>query len=586
MSMDGISIYGVLCELKKNIIGERIDKIHQPYRDEVVLSLRGKNGAQKLLLSANPSHPRIHITSIQKENPMTPPMFTMILRKYISGGRITGISQPDFERIVFIDIESSNEMGDLSEKRLILEIMGKHSNIILCDDKGIILDSAKRITHEKSSVREVLPGREYTLPPNDKKNPLSAEKPEFLELCSQKSAQKLQNIIYQSYTGISPVSASEIVLRADLDPSDCPERVSQNDLEKLYSAFAQYFSELKAEDFHPAMYYENGKIKDFAILKSLIFSLSEKKEFGSISELFEGFYAQRDASYNLNQRTHDLKKIVTNAYERCVKKKEAQLKTLEDIKDKDSWRLKGELLTAYIYEVKKGMTKISLTDFYSEDGRQVEIALDPQKTPSENAQKYFSKYNKAKRTETALAVQLEENERLMEYLEGVSAAIDTAENEADIREIRRELGETGFLKRQNEGKKQKSPRKSAPMHFISSEGFHIFVGKSNTQNDYLTMQFAKPRDIWMHTKKIAGSHVIIVSNNTEIPETAIKEGALLAAYYSKGRESSSVPVDYTFKKFVKKPSGAKPGLVIYETNSTIYVTPSEEDVKRIKRVDA
>lgn len=589
MALDGIAVSNIVHELKDSLLGGRVDKIYQPLSDEIIFSVRSIGSNFKLLLSANSSHPRLHITSISKDNPMTPPMFCMVMRKYVAGGKIVGISQPNFERIVNIDIESMNEMGDMTAKKLIIEIMGKHSNIILTDENYKILDCIKHVSHEKSSVREVLPGKTYVLPPSqDKKNPLELSKNIFINDINDKSGTKLQALIYQNYTGISPVMASEICFRAELDPSSYCEQLKDDEKEKLYSAFVTVKNDVIDNNYTPEIVYDTktSKIVDFSSLNMAQFSEYEKKNYDSISELLENFYSEKDNTYHIAQKAHDMRKLIVSNIERCVKKKEIQIKTLKDIKDKDIWKIKGELLTANIYSIEKGMTKFKTTNFYDEAMPEIEINIDPTLTPSENAQRYFSKYNKAKRTLAALDIQIKQNDEELMYLEGILSAVDSSTDEADISEIKEELMEAGFVKRKRIQKgKAPKPKKSKPLHYISSDGYDIYVGKSNTQNDELTLRFAMSNDIWLHTKDIPGSHVIISTNDTgTAPDNTLLEAANLSAFNSKAKNSSSVPVDYALRKNVKKPSGAKPGMVIYENNKTLYVTPNEQAISELKKL--
>lgn len=586
MALDGITTSAIVSELKSALLGGRIDKIHQPVADEIRMTVRiPGSGAKKLILSANSAHPRIHLTESARENPMTAPLFCMVMRKHIAGGKIIDILQPNFERIVILRVESANEMGDITTKNLILEIMGKHSNLILTDETGKILDSIKRVTHEKSSVREVLPGKAYVFPPSqDKKNPLEAEQDAFLSALHLQEGRKLQEFLYQTYTGISPIMAGEICSRAGLDASHACQETSAAEGEALFAAFSKTTAEIKAAAYQPAIYYqENGKIVDFAVLEMTQFRTLRKKEFDSISALLEGFYHERDNAAHIRQKAHDMRKLVINNIERCVKKKEIQIKTRRETKGMELWKKKGELLTANIYAVPQGVTTFKTIDYYEETMPEIEIAIDPAKTPAENAQKYFAKYNKAKRTLAALEVQEKQNEEELLYLESVLNALDAAKEEADLSEIRTELAESGFLRRQVQKKGQQKPKKSKPMRFISSDGYEILVGKSNLQNDELTLRTAEPTDLWMHTKDIPGSHVIIrTGGKSELPETTMEEAANLAAFYSKAKNSSMVPVDYTQRKNVKKPNGAKPGMVIYLTNKTIYIHPDETRVTQMK----
>lgn len=587
MALDGITTSAIVSELKSALVGGRIDKIHQPVADEIRMTIRGLgSGAKKVIISANSAHPRIHLTESTRENPMTAPLFCMVMRKHIAGGKIVDICQPNFERIIILRVESANEMGDITTKNLILEIMGKHSNLILTDENGKILDSIKRVTHEKSSVREVLPGKEYVFPPSqDKKNPLEAERGDFLFSLHLQEGRKLQEFIYQTYTGISPIMAGEICSRAGLDSSNSCQETTIEEGERLFDAFNKTMAEIKSAVYQPAIYYqkENNRIVDFAVLEMTQFSGLQKKSFDSVSALLEGFYQERDNAAHIRQKAHDMRRLIMSNIERCVKKKEIQLKTRRETKGMELWKKKGELLTANIYAVPQGVTTFKTIDYYEADMPEIEIAIDPAKTPAENAQKYFSKYNKAKRTLAALEIQEKQNEEELVYLESVLNALENAKDDADLSEIRTELAESGFIRRQVQKKGAQKPKKSKPLHYVSSDGYDIFVGKSNLQNDELTLRMAEPTDIWMHTKDIPGSHVIIrTGGKSELPEATMEEAANLAAFYSKAKNSSMVPVDYTQRKNIKKPNGAKPGMVIYLTNRTIYITPDENRVNQMK----
>lgn len=589
MALDGFSISNIIYELKNTIIGGRMDKIYQPEKDEIVLQIRNKGNAYKLLLTANASSPRLHFSNIQKENPINAPLFCMVLRKHLASGKIVDITQPNFERIVNIQVESINELGDYSIKTLIFEIMGKHSNIILIDDKNTILDSIKHISFDKSSIREVLPSKTYVLPPSqDKKDPLKTNFDEFLYIIKNSIPTKIQQLIYKSYNGISPILSSEICHNADIDPSKNIEELSNNQINDLYNSLNNIVMLNTQKQFNPQIIYnENESILDFTVFDFNMFKHLNKKYFSSISELLEFFYKSKDLTYRLNQKSQDLKRVISQNIERCVKKKDIQQKTLKDIENRDTLKLYGELITSNIYAIKKGMTKVKLNNFYSENFEEIEIRLDPNLTPAENAQKYFKKYNKEKRTFIALQDQIKQNNEELLYLESVLSSVSSCTDEYDIKEIRTELSEQGFLKRQKNSKnnKQKSSKRAKPLHYISSDGFHIYVGKNNTQNDELTLRFAKPLDMWFHTKDIAGSHVIVVSEGKEIPNSTLNEAVNLAAYYSKATNSSLVPVDYTPKKFIKKPNGAKPGMVIYETNKTAYITPNERLIENMQKID-
>ena len=586
MALDGITAAAITTELKETLLGGRIDKLHQPLHDEICFTVRNMGAVHKVLVSANSNSPRIHLTETTRENPMTAPLFCMVLRKHIAGGRITNIYQPNFERIIILEIESANEMGDFSKKQLILEIMGKHSNIILTDEYGKILDSIKRITHEKSSVREVLPGKAYVFPPSqDKKNPFLLDKNDFLSSLHHHEGQKIQDFLYKTYTGISPIMASEICFRSALEGSNACGQLTQTQSETLFSTYAALIDDVKNTLFSHEIYYrDNHQVLDFSVLTMMQFKEMKRKEFSSASALLEAFYHERANASVIKQKAYDMHRLIISNIERCVKKKEIQNKTRNDIADMHIWKKKGELITANIYAVSQGMTSFQTIDFYDEAMPEIAISLDPTKTPSENAQKYFTRYNKAKRTLTALAIQEKQNNEELHYLESVLNALESAKDEADLSEIRTELVESGFIRRQVPKKgKQSRPKKAKPLRYVSSDGYDIYVGKSNIQNDELTLRFAESTDLWMHTKEIPGSHVIIRTNGKDtVPAATLEEAANLAAYYSKAKNSSMVPVDYTQKKNVKKPNGAKPGMVIYLTNKTIFITPDEQRVLQMK----
>ena len=586
MAFDGITVSAIKAEIEDKILGGRIDKVYQPEKDEIILGIRSMGQAYKLLLTSNASNPKFHFTQTNPSNPMTPPLFCMVMRKHLQSGKIIKIEQPDFDRILNIYVESLNELGDYSVKKLVLEIMGRHSNIILTDENNTILDCIKHIGHDTSSVREVLPGREYTLPPSQGKiNTLELDNNDFNEVLENNPSFEIQSVIYKNYTGISPIAASEICYRANVNGSTPVEALTDIQKEIVFNKFAELVEDIKANRFYPeSITNEKGKTIDFSPIEMTQFNGLEIKKYTSISELIESFYANRDFAYRIGQKTQDLRKVITQNIERWIRKKDIQMQTLRSIKNRDELRLKGELLTANIYSIKKGMTTVELPNYYSENQELVAIELDSNKTPSENAQKYYKAYNKAKRTFEALKDQIKSNDEELAYLESVLTSVNNCTDEQDVKEIRRELREEGYVKKVK-NQKDKSKKHSVPLHFISQDGFDIYVGKNNIQNDELTLKFARPRDIWMHTKNIPGSHVIIVANGQTIPDTTLNEGAMLSAFYSKAKNSSKVPVDYTEKKNVKKPNGSKPGFVIYETNKTAYITTSEEEIKKIRRGD-
>lgn len=586
MAFDGITVSSVICELNNTILNGRIDKIYQPEKDEIFLQIRAFGSVYRLLLSANPSAPRFNFTNIRPENPPQPPLFCMVLRKHIGGGKILNITQPNFERIVVFEIEGLNELGDYTTNKLILEIMGRHSNLILVNSQGTVLEAARHINFEVSSVREVLPGKPYQSPPSQNKiNPLLLSEDNLTKAFFRMPSVKVQQLIYKSYTGISPVAASEICFRAGLDPSLNTELLGEGELQKLYLAFNNVMDEIRKGSFTPTVYYDGSKPVDFAPISLTCLAPASFRTFSSPSEMLEAFYSKRDSVYRMNQKTHDLRKLISNNIERCVKKQDIQQKTLNSIKNREKHRLYGELIVSYAYSIPKGAKFAELINFYDENQTTVTVPLDPALTPQENAQKYFKKYNKEKRTYTALQPLIKETRDELFYLESVLAATNTCQTEQDIKEIRRELYEQGFIKKHKGFEKnKKNLKKSQPIHYISSDGFDIYVGKNNIQNDELTMKTARANDLWFHTKQIPGSHVVVFTQGKDVPETTVLQAATLAAYYSKARQGSLVPVDYTQKRNIKKPNGAKPGFVIYTTNKTAYVTPTEEFIDGIKQI--
>jgi len=563
MPLDGTTLAGIVSEISI-LEGGRVDKITQPEPDEILLTIRAKGANHKLLLTVNANAPRVNFTEQSKISPLQAPMFCMVLRKHISSGRILSISQPDFERIVEFQIEALDEMGDKSTKTLIIEIMGKHSNIMLTDATGKVLDAIKHIPPSVSSVRTILPGAIYQRPPS-KKSPLSESLTAFIQKTKSHK-------IFQIYNGISPVLSNEIYARAQISPE--ATEISDEEAARLYEAFTNAITQINPAQSR--IYWDaQNKATDFAVLNLSAYAHHRVEFFESPSAMLEAFYAKREASYRINQKTVDLRKLITTHQDRALKKARVYDKTLEEIQNRDDLRIKGELLTAYLYMMESGTKSFTAQNFYN-NNEPMEIPLDPALTPSENAQKYFKKYNKQKRTFTALQEQIEKNKEDLAYLDSVLAAMETTiTDEADIAEIRAELAEQGFAKRKHAKNSKKSPKERAakPLKYTSSDGFDIYVGKNNTQNDYLTLKFARANDIWMHTKDIPGSHVIIVTAGREPTSTAIMEGANLAAFHSRARESSQVPVDYVIRKHVRKPTGAKPGYVIYDFHNTVYVTP-------------
>lgn len=576
MALDGIFMHSIVEELKKYLLNGRIDKVNQPEKDEIILSVKNERKTYKLLISASSVYPKIHLTKISKVNPMQPPMFCMVLRKHISTGRVINIRQLDTDRIVFIDFEASDELGFNSIYTLVIEIMGRHSNVSLVRQRdNTIMDSIKHITPEINSVRSLYPGIKYVFPPNSTKlSPFDYSKEDFKAFISNNNIKLDKSFFSKVFTGVSAQFSKEICYQISGNDKD----FSFEDLNHIYEFSKQVFNKIKDNEFHFTSYSLDGYVKDFYCQKLSYLSEYNEKIFSSPSELLEAYYFEKDKADRLNNKSADLQKLMNVNLERCYKKTDILKDALKDCDNKDKYKIYGELLTANIYSLKKGDTCVKLQNYYTEDWDYVDIKLDENKTPSENIQYYFKKYNKAKKTEEAAKIQMEMTSGEIEYLQSVLTNIKNAEDYESIEEIKRELMETGYIKfKKPSNKKSKI---SKPMRFLSSDGIEIYVGKNNFQNDYLTLKFADKRDIWMHTKNIPGSHVII-KNFGNIPERTLEEAALLAAFYSKAKDSTKVPVDYTEVKQVHKPNGSKPGMVIYHTNKTIYVDPKKPDLEQV-----
>ena len=582
MALDGLVIANVIKELNDTLLGGRINKISQPENDALVLVIKNNRSQYKLFLSANASLPLIYLTQENKPNPITAPNFCMLLRKHLNSARVLSITQPGLERIIDIEIEHLNELGDVCTKHLITEIMGKHSNIIFCDDKKMIIDSIKHISGLVSSIREVLPGRDYFIPETqDKWNPLTVDCEHFLEKVMTKPL-PIAKALYTSLTGISPLIANEICHRASIDGEASTSSLSEMEGLHLYKNFERLMADIKNNSFYPNVITKNGEPVEFSSTTLTTYNASEHKEFQSISDLLEQYYAQRNTLTRIRQKSVDLRKIVSNAIERTRKKYDLQMKQLKDTDKRDKYKVYGELITAYGYNIEEGSKQMTALNYYTNE--EVTIPLDPTITPIENAKKYFDKYGKLKRTYEALTKFTEETKEELEHLESISAALDIALQEEDLIQLKEELMEYGYMKRKFVSKKDAKKQKSAskPFHYISSDGFHMYVGKNNFQNDELTFKFAIGNDWWFHAKGMAGSHVIVKTNGEELPDRTFEEAGRLAAYYSKARELSKAEIDYTEKKNVKKPNGGKPGFAVYYTNYSLIIEPDITGIEEVK----
>ncbi len=570
MAFDGIAVAGLREELKKNLTGMHITKIAQPEPDELLITCKGNSMQKRLLISANASLPLLYLTDRNKPSPQTAPNFCMLLRKHIGSGRIVSITQPSLERILIFTIQHLDELGDLREKRLIVELMGKHSNIIFCDETDKILDSIKHISAQVSSVREVLPGRTYFIPETmQKADPTLADPAVFLEKIKSAPV-PLAKAIYTSFTGISPVIANDVCCRADVDPDRPIEALSSEEENRLAHCFLQTMKKIREKAFSPVVYEKDGIPVEFSALPLTCYPDCAEKPFDTMSELLQYFYAAKAAYTRIRQKSADLRHIVTTIYERTVKKYDLQRTQLSDTDKREKYRTYGELLTAYSYQIKEGDRTFVTEDYNT--GKEVTIPLDPTLSPTDNAQRYYARYQKLKRTYEALTTQLQETETEKAHLESILMSLDLAETEADLVPIRAELVESGYLRRKSTDKKAKVT--SRPYHYRSSDGFDLYVGKNNFQNDELTFKIANSKDLWFHAKKMPGSHVILRTGGKEVPDRAYEEAAALAAFYSRGKQSEKVEVDYLQRKDVKKTPGTPPGYVIYYTNYSMTVSPS------------
>ena len=579
MAFDGITIANIVTELNQTITGGKINKIAQPENDELIITIKNQRKQYRLFLSASASLPLIYLTETNKPSPLTAPNFCMLLRKHIGSGKIIAIEQPGMERIIRFTIEHLNELGDLCTKYLIVEIMGKHSNIIFSNEKDQIIDSIKHVSAHMSSVREVLPGRPYFIPETQSKlNPFVLTEEIFQEKIFPRPV-NVAKAIYTSITGISPLMAEEVCYRAGIDggiPTDGLE-----DVERVHLAhtFLRMVDDIRDGHFEPNIIYKGKEPVEFAC-----FPLSQYQDYRAVSypsifPVLETYYAEKNIVTKMRQKTVDLRKIVQNALERNVKKYQLQQKQLKDTEKKEKYRVWGELLNTYGYEVEPGAKSMEALNYYTNE--MIQIPLDETMTPQENAKKYFDKYSKLKRTKEALDTLLQETGDEIKHLESIAASLDIASSEEDLVQIKEEMMEYGYVKRKNTGGK-KVKVTSRPYHYISSDGFDIFVGKNNYQNDELTFKMATGNDWWFHAKGQPGSHVIVKSKNEELPDRTFEEAGKLAAYYSKGRQAPKVEIDYTQKKNLRKPTGGKPGFVVYYTNYSLLIEPDITGLQQIQ----
>ena len=599
MAFDGFTTRALQKELSEKLTGARIYRIVQPEADELLLTLRpeaSRGGGQvRLLLCADATLPLVYLTSQNKPAPNTAPTFCMLLRKYLQNGKIVSVTQPGLERILRFEVEHLNEMGDLCRHVLVIELMGKHSNIILLDD-DVILDSIKHISQMVSSVREVLPGRPYFVPETQgKSNPFEETHEHFFSLLSSESL-PASRFLMTHYNGFSTQMSEETVFRARLSQDRSVSELSSEDGEKLWETFQSLLADTSAGNFQPAVYYHlgaadavsGGEPVEYSPLPLSMYRDLPEKHYASISELIENYYREKNALTRIRQKSADLRKIVQTILERDLHKYDLQSRQMKDTDKREKYRVYGELLNTYGYNIPAGASSAALDNYYT--GEKLTVPLDPTKTPLENAKRYFDRYTKLKRTREALETLMKDVKAEIDQLENIREALNLSVTEGDLAQIRAEMEESGFVRRHAEKGKggRKGPSRipeAKPLHFRSSDGYDIYVGKNNLQNEELTFHVAKPTDIWFHANDIAGSHVILKTEGTpfeQVPDRAFEEAASLAAYYSKGREAGRVEVDYLERKNVKKPSGARPGFVIYHTNYSILAEAGKKGLQEIE----
>lgn len=580
MALDGLYLRSLANEIKNTLISSRIDKITQPEKDEIVLSFKINRKPVRLLLNANASYPRINFIDYSKESPLKAPVFCMVLRKYLNTAVLKDVTQLNNDRILLLDFESSDELGFNSIYTLIIEIMGRHSNITLIRKRdGLIMDSIKHITPDINSYRVLYPGIEYVYPPESNKLDIfntTFESFQEKTLSLYEDEELNEKFFTRVLDGVSNPIAKEISFRLNKRNIN----LSKNNLKEIYEFLIEFFSKSKDNNYDLYSYSINDELKDFHCIKleHILDDGGQCEEYSSPSSLLESFYHAKDKINRLQSKSHDMQKLVINNIDRVEKKLNILKKTLIECEEKQKYNLYGELITANIYNIKKGDKEVKALNYYSEEEEYIKIPLDINKTPSENAQKYFKKYNKLKAAEENAYIQIELAEEEDEYLQSVLSNIENADNYKDLEDIKNELVETGYIAFKKSMKSKKT-KPSKPLHFISSDGIDIYVGKNNLENDYLTLKFAHNNDIWLHIKNIPGSHVII-KNLGEVPDSTLLEAATLAAFYSKGKNSTKVPIDYTEIRNVKKMAKGKPGMVTYSTNKTIYVDPIKLDLKQ------
>ena len=582
MALDGAFLYTIKHEIETTALGSRIDRIYQPSRDEICFLLRAKGWSGKLLFSAAADSPRIHFTGLEIENPKSPPMFCMLLRKHLSGAKLTAVRQLGMDRVLYLDFDTRNELGDPVTVTVAIEIMSRYSNVIVIDGNGKVLDSIKLVDPEMSRVRTVLPGVLYQPPPGQNKlNILTASSEEGKATVLAAGNADLSKSLLSAYEGFSPALARELVFDVFGTVEIDKNKLSDSDWDRLNTRLYALRSGLETgENSYQILLEENGRPKDFSFLKLLQYgALFESREYSTPSALLDAFYSERVRMERMKQRSSDLLRLLTNQSERLTRKIALQKEELKTCAGREALKEKGDLLSAYVYQLKKGDRTVTVDDFYH-DGQKLEIALDPALTPVQNVQKYYKEYRKAATAEKLLVGFIDEAEKELTYIESVYDAVSRTSGESELLEIRQELSEQGYLKRYSM-KNQKFVKAQPPLKYRSTDGYTIWCGRNNKQNDRLTLKQARPYDIWFHTKDFPGSHVILETNGTpldDLPVRAVEEAAMIAAYNSRARSAALVPVQYTEARGIKKPGGAKPGMVVFDHYFVLYITPDEEKV--------
>jgi len=583
MPFDAVFLSAVVRELEPVLVGSRIDKVQMPARDLVVLQFHGSGGNGRLLLSASPNSPRLHLTQVPLENPAQPPMFCMLLRKHLSGGRIAAVEQPPMERLVKLTLDCNDEMGEPVQKQLILELMGRNSNLILCGGDGRILDCLRRVDFEMSEKRQVLPGLFYHEPPGlEKADPRAATQEQIAaQLVPMEGQKRLDKWLLDTYGGLSPLVCRELAYDLFGDVEAEIGAMSEETRRAAAAALAERFGSL-TEDPVPLMLRKEGKPSDFSFRAIRQYGgYLESEVYPTFSTLLDGFYSARDHADRMRQKTQSLHKLAVNLRDRTARKLQIQRKELAATLDRERLRQLGDIVTANLHSMTRGQTRLTAVDFYDPEMKEIDIPLSPQISPQQNAAKFYKDYNRAKTAEKMLTEQIAKGETELEYLCSILDELQRAETEKDVQEIKAELVAGGYV-RDTDKKKRMKTAPTKPMEFVSSEGFPIFVGRNNRQNDELTLKKSAKGDLWLHVQKMHGSHVVIQCAGEKPGDDTITEAAMLAAWYSQARESQNVPVDVTPVKQIKKPVGAKPGMVIYHVYNTVYVTPSAELPERLK----